>query len=366
MTRKRIIFVIDNLGSGGAQRQIVNLALGLSAVGHDCIVFTYSLDLGHFTSEFKGSNIRLVNYPRAICHPVSTAWKLRRLVKAVNADVLVAFMPAPSFISCLALTAFPRLKLIVSERSTFRFGRPLLGDRLQRALHRRADLVTTNSLNQAQLIRANFPHLSSRILTIYNGFKLNKFCATETRNETGEFTIVAVGRITPGKNIANLVRAVASARHQGLAVRLDWIGRLDDDQWATGYYREISAVIDTTGIGSGWRWLGERKDVMELLTSYDALIHPSLFEGLPNAVCEAFAAGIPVLASNVCDHPILVESPVRGLLFDPERPESISRSLLQFAELPLEVRRAMGLAARAYFERELSMDRMCAAYAALL
>lgn len=366
MASKRVICVIDNLGSGGAQRQLVNLALGLRAAGHHCVVFTYSKEAGHFAGEFAESDIPIENRPRGRGHPFSTAWQLRRLIKAMHAEAVIAFMPAPSLISSMALMAYPSVRLVVSERSTFRSGRPLLRDKFERALHGRADVVTTNSFNQAQLMRVHFPYLANRIVTIYNGFDSANYRAAEMTNETGGLRIVAVGRITPGKNIANLVRAVAAARRQGLTVRLDWIGRLDHDRWTTGFYQDISAVIDTTEIGDGWRWLGERRDVAELLPSYDALIHPSFFEGLPNAVCEAFAAGIPVLASSVCDHPKLVDSPVRGLLFDPARPESIAGSLLQFAALPVEERRAMGVAARAYFECELSKDKMCAAYAALL
>lgn len=215
-------------------------------------------------------------------------------------------------------------------------------------------------------MRVYFPYLANRIVTIYNGFHSNSIAEAEIASKTDCLNLLAVGRITPSKNIENLVRAVADARRQGVAIRLDWVGRLDNDRWTTGYYQEISAIIDSLAVGDGWRWLGERKDVADLLPRYHALIHPSFFEGLPNAVCEAFAAGIPVLASNVCDHPRLVEAPIRGLLFDPSVPESISNSILHFASLSQDERRAMGVAARAYFDRELATDRMCNSFAALL
>lgn len=215
-------------------------------------------------------------------------------------------------------------------------------------------------------MRVQFPHLASRVLTIYNGFHYRKCPESEIACDTGRLNLVAIGRITPSKNIINLVRAVANAQRQGLAVRLDWIGRLDNDRWTTGFYHEVSTIVDTLAVGDGWRWLGERKDVADLLPRYHALIHPSFFEGLPNAVCEAFAAGIPVLAGNVCDHPKLVDSPIRGLLFDPNRPESISNSMLHFASLSQDERRAMGVAARAYFDHELATNRMCASFEALL
>ena len=75
--------------------------------------------------------------------------------------------------------------------------------------------------------------------------------------------------------------------------------------------------------GKNWRWLGEESDIPGLLREHHALIHPSLYEGLPNVVCEALAAGMPVLVSNVCDHPLLVADGERGFLFDPADPGSI-------------------------------------------
>lgn len=44
---------------------------------------------------------------------------------------------------------------------------------------------------------------------------------------------------------------------------------------------------------------------------------PSLYEGFPNALCEAMSCGLPIVASNICDNPDIVEDGVNGFLFDP-------------------------------------------------
>lgn len=367
MAGRRILCVIDNLGSGGAQRQMVNLAIGLNRLGHECAVFTYARSEGHFDAELRAAAVVVENHPRDAGHPLSTAWQLRRVVAAGNYETVVAFMPAPSLVAGLALLGLSGVRLVVSERSSFPAGRPTLRDRLERALHGRADVVTTNSHHQAGLVRLHFPRLAGRVVTIYNGFDAGRFRLQEgIARKDGTLRIVTVGRITRGKNIEGLVQAVEVARKQGVDIRLDWVGRLDSARWGTGYYQSLSAKIDAAGLGRGWRWLGERKDVPRLLADYDALIHPSFYEGLPNAVCEAFATGLPVLASKVCDHPRLVEPPRRGFLFEPHDPRSIAEALVRFAALPQEDRQAMGRAAREYAARELSLEKMCAAYAALL
>jgi glycosyltransferase involved in cell wall biosynthesis len=101
------------------------------------------------------------------------------------------------------------------------------------------------------------------------------------------------------------------------------------------------------------------------MRSYDALIHPSYLEGLPNAVCEAMASGLPILVSNTLDHPLMVQDGVSGFLFDPFAAESIAESLFRFSSLPPAARRQMGLAARSYAERELALATYVDHYEAL-
>ena len=363
---KRILCVIDNLGSGGAQRQIVNLAIGLKKLGHAAAVFTYSNAPGHFDGELRDAEVPLSNCPRRIGHPTYTILRLRALVQSGKFDGVISFMPIPSFIACVALLGLPTIRLVVSERSSFPTGNPSWEDRMIRALHGRATWVTANSHHQAALMRRGFPRLQERLKTIYNGYDAAQFQVRKWEQASDVLRLVAVGRITTGKNIENLVYALKMSRTQGFDVRLDWIGRLDNVRWASGYYEQISALIDSAGIGSAWRWLGERNDISARLCKYDALVHPSLYEGLPNAVCEAFACGLPVIASNVCDHPVLLVPPQRGFLFNPSDPASIADALMRYACLRVAARGQMGMAARQFALEELSLEKMSSFYSELL
>lgn len=366
MSGKRVLCVIDNLGSGGAQRQIVNLAIGLSRLGHTVELFTYATTPGHFSDDIEQAGIRANNCSRDWAHPWSTIVRLRGLFSEQRFDTAIAFLPMPSFIACLALSGNRTVRLVLSERSSFRLGVPSRTDRWVRSFHGRATWVTTNSHHQAKLMRSAFPRLQDRLVTIYNGFDLKQFRTRQFSRSTGALRFVAVGRINGGKNIENLVEAISRVRGCGFDLRLDWIGRLDHERWSSGYYEGLSARIDQSGIGKAWRWLGERSDVASRLGDYDALVHPSYYEGLPNAICESFACGLPVLASNVCDHPLLLDAPRRGLLFDPNDPASIADAIQSFAALGAAQRHSIGSAARRYAEESLAQDRMCAAYHALI
>ena len=156
-------------------------------------------------------------------------------------------------------------------------------------------------------------------------------------------------------------------QNYGDTLKLFWAGRQDMSQDSLMEWQEINNLFSRDPhLSSNWRWLGERSDISQLLGSCDALIHVSLYEGLPNVICEAFIAGRPVIASAVCDHPLLVEEGVRGLLCDPLSPESICEAIERFVALPLEKRQEMGCNARHYAEEHLTLQRMVDDYEALL
>jgi glycosyltransferase involved in cell wall biosynthesis len=107
----------------------------------------------------------------------------------------------------------------------------------------------------------------------------------------------------------------------------------------------------------------------EILPHYqqaDAVLLPSLVEGLPNTICEGMACGLPVLAGRIGDAEILVREGVNGFLFDPESPQDIARGLLQFCRLGAEARLQMGSASRGIAENLFAPAVAVSAYANLL
>jgi glycosyltransferase involved in cell wall biosynthesis len=104
----------------------------------------------------------------------------------------------------------------------------------------------------------------------------------------------------------------------------------------------------------------------EVYQDYDALVHPSFKEGLPNAICEALAAGLPVLAGDVCDHPLLIQDGINGWLFDPGDPQSIADALLNFSRQSDTERVEMSTEARRTAETSLSMDMLVDEYVRVL
>lgn len=117
-----------------------------------------------------------------------------------------------------------------------------------------------------------------------------------------------------------------------------------------------------TNIKTSWKWAGLRSDIPTLLADHHALILPSLYEGLPNVVCEAMLAGKPALVSNVCDNPILVNEGERGFLFNPVEPRNIAKAIEKLIALNREDWERISLNAHNFACSNLSLRKMVSDY----
>jgi glycosyltransferase involved in cell wall biosynthesis len=149
-----------------------------------------------------------------------------------------------------------------------------------------------------------------------------------------------VGRLDYQKAPADMVAAARGLTDAD--VRFVWVGGgpLQDS---------IQRSIDREGLASRFLLLGERDDVRRLLPAFDVFAMASRYEGLPCAVVEAIAAGIPVVATAVNAVPEVVIPGRTGLLVPPAAPDQLGRALAyllyhpeEAAEMAVAARSALG------------------------
>ncbi len=166
---------------------------------------------------------------------------------------------------------------------------------------------------------------------------------------------LCVGRLDPQKGLPDLL----DAAERVIARRPDWhlalAGDGPDRDWLLGQ------LAGRPALGDRVRWLGPRDDVPGLLRSADVLVHPSLWEGMPNAVLEAMAARRPVVGTAVEGTEDLVVPGQTGWLVPPRDPAALAQALDEAADDPERCRR-YGEAARLRVEHEFSIDATVAAY----
>jgi glycosyltransferase involved in cell wall biosynthesis len=363
----RVLLVIDHFGSGGAQRQMVELACGLARRGHAVEMFVYFPQYDFFRASLAKQRIVVHERAKGRAGSLGVLVALAALLRRGAFDVVASYLSTANIYAELARLAAPRTTLVVSERTSYHDDKSALAALLRRLLHLLADRVVANSQAQAAWLRGRW-WLRGRVSCIYNGVDLERFRPADAAPATaGPLRLLGIGRIGPEKNLLNLIAALARfAERYGYVPEVGWAGVRDASHAGQRYCERVDRLLATLpAVQRCWQWLGLQADVPGLLHRYDALIHPSLYEGLPNAVCEALAAGVPVLASNVCDHPLLVADGIRGFLFDPLSPDSMAAALGRMAALAPEARVALGRAAREYAVAELGIETMVEHYEAL-
>lgn len=358
-----LLFVIDSLGSGGAQRQMVNLARGLNARGHHVEFFTYYKE-NHYRPLLDEADIHVHLHLKSSQFSVGPIVALRGFIRQGNYDVVLSYLSTPSFYAEIACIGLGNTKLVVSERSMYPPGNLPLSLRLLQECHRLADAITVNSHHQRLKMEREFSWMTKNIQTIYNGFDLDVFRpADNMKSANNKLSLLAISSVSFKKNSLNLAKALGICRDKyHLDVHVDWIGTHQISKEGTRPAEQTSAYLRERGLSDLWNWLGERTDISRMLVCHDALIHPSYFEGLPNVVCEALSCGCPVLASRVCDHPILVKNGMTGYLFDPDSPEEIAHAIVTYSRMGSLERAAMGKASRNYAEKHLSLKRYVTEY----
>lgn len=331
---KRILLITENLGSGGAERQICGLAVMLTKSRFPCRLITYVKN--QFYEPILRQNGVDYQFVPELWNKNTRVFKAAKYVRRYKPDVVISFLPSVNKTMCLAKLFFGA-KLVVSERNNNTC--ITRSDKVQFNLYRMADAIVPNSNSQGKFISNNFPFLSKKVHPIINFVDVNRFTPSETpvRNET--LRVVTVARCTQQKNVLTYLKAVRKVKDMGLNVHFDWYG---DKKHNAAYFEEIEKEFQQLDIADYLTLHNPNQKIEEVYRKANIFCLPSLFEGYPNVVAEAMSCGLPILCSNVYENPYIVEEGVNGYLFNPKSVEDIANAIKRMAELKPKERHDMG------------------------
>jgi glycosyltransferase involved in cell wall biosynthesis len=158
-----------------------------------------------------------------------------------------------------------------------------------------------------------------------------------------------VGNLWPVKDHRTLVEAAGLLKDRFPRLRFACAGDGVERAWLESRIRQL-------GLTSRVLLLGHRTDIPSLLARSDAFVLCSTAEGLSNAIIEAMAARLPVVATAVGGNPELLE-PDRGLLVPPRDPAALASALARLLSDP-GAAKEMGRRGRTFVEAELTLSRM--------
>ena len=336
---KRILCIIENLGSGGAERQLSGLAVMLKQQGYEVEVWYYVKN--EFYLPYLQENGVVGRFLPEAASSKKRYFALRKHIREYQPDTVISYSASPSMIACVLKRLRAKFRLVVSERNTTQ--KLTRSEKLRFFCYRWTDVIVPNSHSQAQFIENHFPKLSCKVKVITNFVDTDRFKPSNEPIPSHEEThMVCVGRLMPQKNLPRFIEAVGKVVAAGYKLHVDWFGQNLKDT----YSAECHKAIQDNHLKQNFVFHAPSSSIQEEYQKADVFCLPSLYEGFPNVLCEAMSCGKPVLCSRVCDNPNIVQEGENGLLFDPLNVDDIVATIERYLDLPLEKKKDMGKISR--------------------
>lgn len=362
----KILCVIDNLGAGGAQRQIVELAIGFKERGC-CVEFLTYLHRSFYLSvlEKKGISVVCIDEPNYL----KRLFRMRRLIRYGRYDAVLSFLEASNFICQFAGLPFRKWKLVVGERSANPEIIHSYKRKFYRWFHLLADYVVANSHANITYVRTTNSLLhESKCQVVYNIVDLNKFRPIEPVKQhlNGTFKLLIPARMRIEKNVYRLIEALQLIPEEDRKrLKILWYGMYPDEEHRNSLLQDVMKLVKEHRLESNLSFHEVTHDIDKVMLQANAVGLFSTYEGFPNAICEAMACAKPVICSNVSDmKSFLAHSP--NLLCDPQDVYSIKEALCSLLRMDAVELEALGIQNRAIAVQNFEKDRIVERYLLLL
>jgi glycosyltransferase involved in cell wall biosynthesis len=360
MTRIRVLHVITRLIVGGAQENTMLTAALLDPDRYavDVVSGPQTGSEGSLISEVRARGIRLTLLPTLVreVNPLKDAIALGALVRLIRHggyDIVHTHSSKAGILGRWAarLAGVPTIVHTVHGWGHHDRQHPLvrrLYVLLEQVTQRITDRLIVVSPRDIQKGLADGIATPEKYVTIRSGIELARFQQPARPREAvraelgiplGTVVVGTVTRLSPQKAPLDLLAAAAQVAAHRQDVHFVIVG--------DGPLRaEVEARVVASGLAECVHLTGLRRDVADLMHSFDVFALTSLWEGLPRVLPQAMAAGLPIVATGVDGNAEAVQDGVNGFLTPPGDPHAMATALLQLLEGPALSER-MGQAGRA-------------------
>ena len=323
----KVLHVINNLGSGGAEKLLEDLIPLLNKaenVEADILLLTDNKNVFYESLIKKGVKVDVVKYRNI--YDFRNIFEIKKHIGDGDYDIVHSHLfPAQYWVALSSLfIKNKKVKLITTEHSTYNRRREKAYFRfIDKFIYYRYDSIISitdkTKNNLVDWIGSSYNHLEKHIV-IDNGVDINKLNVAlpykkseliegATENET---LICMVGRFTEAKDQPTLIKAVSKLSDD---IHLVLVGE-------GPLIRENEKLCEELGICDRVHFLGFRKDIPRILKTVDIVVLSSHWEGLSIASIEGLSSGKPFIASRVPGLEELVEG--YGLLFEHNNPDELA------------------------------------------
>lgn len=318
--RLRVCHLSLTLCTGGLERLLVDFARF-----HDRQRFELEFialgETGAPAEEIQQMGCPVIQFPLTARGKLAKIRQLSDFLNQRDYDLLHTHNAYPHFYGSLAAYR-SRIPVTIQSRHGRRFGETF-SERMQFAIASRfSDRVVPVSDDTGLRCKKIGWLDDSKVTRIWNGIDVDRFVFT---GPADKLTAITVSRLSPEKDLGTMLYAVKQVVQQIPQFRLLIVG----DGPERERLKQIAAELHLT---THVEFLGERKDIPQLLSQAGFYVSSSLTEGISLTLLEAMSVGLPVVATQVGGNPEIVQQPETGALVPSANPALLASALVQMCQ----------------------------------
>jgi glycosyltransferase involved in cell wall biosynthesis len=367
-TGPHILLVLDQFPKslGGGERIALRLASLLPSYGYRVSILTFLVHPQSALFEHPAP-CPIYQLPLERTYDLTAlraAFALRRFLREQKVQIVQTFFESSDLWAGLVVKTMSRAKLIWSRRDMgiLRQGKHRAAYRLMAKAPDRVFAVSEQVRRHAIEVDRIDP---ARVQTIYNGLDLPIGTSAPRTHAAGAFHITTVGNIRRVKGHDLFIQAAATVLEQYPEAHFSIAGEVLEPE----YFAELERLVENLSLTGRFRFVGGISNLPEHLATADVFVLPSRSEGFSNAILEAMAGALPVVATDVGGNAEAVAHGRSGFIIPPEDAGGLSAAILDLLADPARARQmgeAGKLLAAEQFTTEAMMRRITMVYADLL
>jgi glycosyltransferase involved in cell wall biosynthesis len=340
--------------------------LNLDARRFDPTVLIYC-DIQQLRSELDNARIPVQLVEKKAKLDLVFLINLIKFLRKTKPDVLHSYLNAPNFWARVA-GRLAGIKFIVTSERTGNIETFLTWSMLEKVLNHVSSFIVANSESGRCALVEKIGVRPEKVRVIYNGVDVAKFAAPKDEElarwrsffqlQADDFIVTLPGRLARQKNQLGLVRAVSGLGAYNDKMKVLFAG----NEFNAPLKEQVVAEVEARGLKDRFIFAGVQENMAAVYGLSTVVVLPSLWEGFPNAILEAMAAGKPVIASDVADNRKIIEHGVTGYLFKSNSESGLRDCLADVVSKDRTELARMGSAGQAYVRAQYSIEKMVKSY----
>jgi glycosyltransferase involved in cell wall biosynthesis len=329
-----VLFIVPSLRLAGAERQVIDLANGLSGDKFNIHFFTFENELDQI-NFFDRTKVKFYNKPRRHKFNFSPVGEITRIIDRENIDIVHCTLQIALLFGFLGIRRSQRKpKLIDAVHTTININ--MKADLFDRLLYvpimRRCDRIIAVCESQKEHWLKKYPFLSKKMVTIHNGIDTMHFTddlgdeakvklLRELDIRDGELVVGMLAGFRPEKNHEEVFIAFSRLVRENLPVKLLLIG--------DGAKRQIlMSKAKELGIDDRVIWAGFTNEAKKYISIIDVgVLFSYAVETFSMAILEMLAMGKPVVAADIGGTKEMIEDGINGCLVQPRDVDALTDKL---------------------------------------